>query len=46
MPNFNRTKLELKLDCTPEMRHEVKVVYSERETTEHEHQMPYLYQRL
>ncbi len=33
-----------KLDCTPEVRQTVKVVYSEREITDHEYQAPHLYQ--
>ena len=34
------------VDCTPKVRQMVKVVYSERETTHYEPQVPHLYQRL
>ena len=37
--NFN-------VDCTPKVRQKVKVVYSERETTDYEPQTPHLYQRV
>ncbi len=34
------------MDCTPEVRHSVRVVYSERETTDYEPRTPYLYRTI
>ena len=34
------------VDCTPEVRQKVKVVYSEKETTDHEPQTTHFYQRV